>query len=314
MLVEEVDAVTATLNTAGNDLRCAISRNGGTGWDYVALENKGLWGTNKKILVANNVPFSNSVSGTDMRYKLEWANQVAATAGTSGLIDQSGTSKTVTNSGVTQSSAITPKWGAKALYFNGSSKLTVSAHTDFDFAAADVTIEFWEYTVSGGNNRVICRGSHPGEWFYRSRFAEVSEDFKSQIGGSNQASSVTGRHGGTTTWTHVAIVRDGSNIRVYTGGVQRWSTAVSGNWTVTSTANAIGIGTGIDAGTAEWFTGYLQDIRISNTARYPSGTTFSVPSAAFTTDSNTKLLISGNDGADVAGHQVKVHATSLAWA
>ncbi len=41
MLVEEVDAVTATLNTAGNDLRCAISRNGGTGWDYVTLVDKG---------------------------------------------------------------------------------------------------------------------------------------------------------------------------------------------------------------------------------------------------------------------------------
>ena len=81
MLVEEVDAVTATLNTAGNDLRCAISRNGGTGWDYVTLVNKGSWGTNKKILTANNVAFSNSASGTDMRYKIEWANQAAAVAG-----------------------------------------------------------------------------------------------------------------------------------------------------------------------------------------------------------------------------------------
>ena len=80
LLIEEVDGVVATLNTAGNDLRCAISRNGGTGWDYVALENKGLWGTNKKILVANGVPFSNSASGTDMRYKLEWANQAEAVA------------------------------------------------------------------------------------------------------------------------------------------------------------------------------------------------------------------------------------------
>ena len=81
MLVEEVDAVTATLNTAGNDLRCAISRNGGTGWDYVTLANKGSWGTNKKILTANNVAFSNSASGTDMRYKIEWANQAAAVPG-----------------------------------------------------------------------------------------------------------------------------------------------------------------------------------------------------------------------------------------
>ena len=43
--------------------------------DYVTLVDKGSWGTNKKILVANNVAFSNSASGTDMRYKLEFANQ-----------------------------------------------------------------------------------------------------------------------------------------------------------------------------------------------------------------------------------------------
>ena len=117
----------------------------------------------------------------------------------------------------------------------------------------------------------------------------------------NQSSSASARYNTLNTWTHGAIVRDGSNIRVYTGGVQRWSTAVSGSWTVTSTGNAIGIGRGLDAGTGEWFTGYLQDIRISNTARYPSGTTFTPPAAAFVTDSNTKLLINGNDAVGVAG-------------
>ena len=78
MLIENVSG-TASLNTAGNDLRCAISRNGGTGWDYVTLVDKGSWGTNKKILTANNVAFSNSASGTDMRYKIEWANQASGT-------------------------------------------------------------------------------------------------------------------------------------------------------------------------------------------------------------------------------------------
>ena len=79
MLIENASG-TATLNTAGNDLRCAISRNGGTGWDYVTLVDKGTWGSGtKKILTANNVAFSNSASGTDIRYKIEWANQASGT-------------------------------------------------------------------------------------------------------------------------------------------------------------------------------------------------------------------------------------------
>ena len=73
MLIENA-AGTATLNT---DLKAYISRNGGTGWDQVTLADKGSWGTNKKILTANNVAFSNSASGTDMRYKIEWANQAS---------------------------------------------------------------------------------------------------------------------------------------------------------------------------------------------------------------------------------------------
>jgi hypothetical protein len=75
MLIENA-AGTATLNT---DLKAYVSRNGGTGWDQVTLADKGSWGTNKKILTANNVAFSNSASGTDMRYKIEWANQGSGT-------------------------------------------------------------------------------------------------------------------------------------------------------------------------------------------------------------------------------------------
>jgi hypothetical protein len=71
MLIENASG-TATLNT---DIKAWVSRNGGGGWDQATLVDKGSWGTNKKILTANNVAFSNSASGTDMRYKIEWANQ-----------------------------------------------------------------------------------------------------------------------------------------------------------------------------------------------------------------------------------------------
>ena len=286
------------VNTIGTDLAIYFTANNGTNWTEASSYGTATTfsGSVKQVKLGKTTV----TAGTQVALKAVWANQVAAASGTSGLLDQSGTSKTVTNNGVTQSTT-QKKWGTHSLYFNGSSNFSVAAHTDFDFAAADATIEFWYYTTSGGNNRVIGRGSHPGEWFYRSRFAEAGEDFKSYINGSNQSSSASARYNTLNTWTHGAIVRDGSNIRVYTGGVQRWSTAVSGSWTVTSTGNAIGIGRGLDAGTGEWFTGYLQDIRISNTARYPSGTTFTPPAAAFVTDSNTKLLINGNDAVGVAG-------------
>jgi hypothetical protein len=68
------DAYTAsTINT---DIKGYVSRDGGTGWDQTTLVDQGTWGsTNKKILSAHDVAFSNSASGTDMKYKIETANQ-----------------------------------------------------------------------------------------------------------------------------------------------------------------------------------------------------------------------------------------------
>ena len=297
----------AGTNTLGTDLEVSFTANDGTNWTEAASYGTATTYSGTKKMV--KLGATTVTAGTQVAMKAVWANQTQAVTG---ITDESGTSKTITQAGtsdVTQSTSVV-KWGTKSLYFNGGAKLSIAAHSDFDFSTNDATIEFWEYTSSGGNNRVIGRGSHPTEWFYRSQFQQVSEDFKSNIGGSIQQSSAGTRHGGTTSWTHVAIVRDSGYIRVYTGGVQRWSTSISGSWDVTSTSNALGIGSGIDAGTTEWFTGYLQDIRISNTARYPDGTTFTVPSAAFTTDSNTKLLINGNDPSAI-GKIARLHGWAV---
>jgi len=72
MLIENSSG-TATLNT---DIKAWVSRNGGSGWDQATLVDKGTWGSGtKKIVTANNVAFSNSASGTDMRYKITTHNQ-----------------------------------------------------------------------------------------------------------------------------------------------------------------------------------------------------------------------------------------------
>jgi hypothetical protein len=72
MLIEDA-AGTSTINT---DIKGYISRDGGSGWDEVTLVDQGTWGTaNKKILSAHNQTFSNSASGTDLRYKITTHNQ-----------------------------------------------------------------------------------------------------------------------------------------------------------------------------------------------------------------------------------------------
>ena len=71
MLIEDA-AGTAVLNT---DIKAYVSRDGGTGWDQGTLTHEGTWGTNKKVISFHDTTFSNSASGTDMRYKITTHNQ-----------------------------------------------------------------------------------------------------------------------------------------------------------------------------------------------------------------------------------------------
>jgi len=63
---------TATINT---DIKGYVSRDGGSGWDQGTLVHEGTWGTNKKVLSFHDTTFSNSASGTDIRYKITTHNQ-----------------------------------------------------------------------------------------------------------------------------------------------------------------------------------------------------------------------------------------------
>ena len=71
MLIEDA-AGTAVLNT---DIKAYVSRDGGSGWDQGTLTQEGTWGTNKKVLSFHDTTFSNSASGTDIRYKITTHNQ-----------------------------------------------------------------------------------------------------------------------------------------------------------------------------------------------------------------------------------------------
>ena len=74
VLIED-NAGTATINT---DIKGYISRDGSAFSSAVTFVDKGSWGTNKKILVANNVDISGITSGTSMKYKLTTHNQTAS--------------------------------------------------------------------------------------------------------------------------------------------------------------------------------------------------------------------------------------------
>jgi hypothetical protein len=98
-------------------------------------------------------------------------------------------------------------------------------------------------------------------------------------------------------WTHVALVRDGGNIRIYINGVQDGVNATAGSSSVVDQPYQFSIGRGGEYN-GSYFVGNISDYRfINGTCLYPNGTTFTPPTAPLTAVSNTQLLCNMTNGA-----------------
>ena len=81
------------------------------------------------------------------------------------------------------------------------------------------------------------------------------------------------------TWTHIAFVRSSSTMNIYINGILDTSASMSDNL---SNATGFAIGRDYYNLSQEYYTGYLQDLRITKGyARYTSN--FTPPSAALPT-------------------------------
>ncbi len=115
-------------------------------------------------------------------------------------------------------------------------------------------------------------------------------------------------------WHHGAVVFNGSTYKVYLNGSEVIS--VTSSTAVASQASSkIIVGTTADSSSSQAWDGYLDEIRVSSTARYSGTFTPKARGEAFEADANTKLLIhsdyTGGLGADSSGNYNNFTATGL---
>jgi hypothetical protein len=178
---------------------------------------------------------------------------------------------------------------------NASSALTTNLW------ATPWTIEGWVYLPSapvGNYPGILSRSSSvtvgPLDWsFYMNAGNPSALVFAYGTSGSliyNFNASVGVSPG---TWTHVAATYDGTRSNVYVNGALSNSmTATTSSMTFTPT---YGTAAGAYTYGAYLLNGNLADVRVSNVARY-GGTTYTVPTAPFSTDSSTLLLLKSLGG------------------
>ena len=178
--------------------------------------------------------------------------------------------------------------GASALFDGTNDNLTITG----DFSqAADFTIEFWFRTSSVAPAFQVLLMLGDESTGRRSIFLAGSVLTWNLYGGAAEDITHTGIS--ANTWYHVAAVRSGTTVKLYLNG-----TASATTRTVSGTAgNANNVYIGTDSGLVSDYSGHIDEVRISNTARYTAN--FTAPSTAFTNDVNTQLLIHC-DGTDAS--------------
>lgn len=185
-----------------------------------------------------------------------------------GVVDKSLTSQ-VQTLGSAQISTTQLKNGSSSMKFNGSTDaIRVSGAPSYQFAG-DFTIEFWyynsnvtaglnldiigNYTSNAANCWVIVMSSGTLQWYPSSAATSVNV-------------SAT-----TNTWTHIACVRQGSTCKMYQNGVAV-GTPLTFSGVLGDPSFALNIGA--RGGSAGFWNGYLDDIKILNgVAKYTSNFT-----------------------------------------
>lgn len=191
--------------------------------------------------------------------------------------------------------------GMGAISFSGSSQyIQYADNAAFDVGSGDFTIEAWVYRTSSGRMFICGQSDSAG--------SNASQSFGFQINASNQLDgyivSGTTFYNATaattfpsSTWTHVALTRDGNTLRLYSGGTQVGTGNVSGI-TANNSSNRLGIGSAGEYVAALLWNGYITNFRIvKGTCLYPSGTTFTPSTTPLTAISGTSILLPANSGA-----------------
>jgi len=200
-----------------------------------------------------------------------------------GIIDKAQSVKTITLNGDVKSSTTQSKFLTSSMYFDGTGDY-IAFTSDLYGWTGDFTIEAWVYHTSFGaySNAIYTTGANSslGADFFElgansgGRY-QVFWGSGSPIILAPAADAVP-----VNTWSHVALTRSGSTLRLYLNGTLSASTTKSGALPSSTTDRSF-IGTqayGPGASTRSFY-GYMSDVRLTKgLARYTAN--FTPPAAA----------------------------------
>ena len=232
--------------------------------------------------------------------------------------DSSDSGHSVTFNGTAQLDTAQKKFGTSSLLLDGNSDyLSMSDNAAFDFGSANFTIEWWVRFTSLQNACMFSHTSNSSTGLYVAYLtAGPILRIGYKLSGSGAADVGYSWSPSTGTWYHLAVVRDGTNLKVYVDGSAVTTVAVSTTALDDATSDfRIGVYNG---GNYEWyFSGHMDDFRVTNGyARYTGN--FTPPTAAHLIGSgdNSKHIVmnSSADGVEMGTLKETNNRIAKAWA
>ena len=217
---------------------------------------------------------------------------------------------TITDVGDVANTRAESKVGDSSIVFDGTGDyLSVPDSSSWDFGTGEFTFEAWirpdNATCSFMSHSYYETGEN-GNWAV---VLNASNTYFYSYDGQGSLESVNATTGVSTgAWQHLAVERESDTVTIYLDGTSIGSGTITKSIGECSSAFLIG-----EAGGNAEFDGYMDEIRISDTARYSGA--FTPSTTEFTTDSNTMLLIhsdwAGGLGADSSGNGNAFTVTNL---
>ena len=177
--------------------------------------------------------------------------------------------------GNAQISTTQSKFGGSSMYFDGTGDWLVGNFASKDlysFGTGNFTVEMWVYTSNLSNYQTLLDTRASDSQIAWCLFIDnTGKPYWYDASGVQLSSTAIS----SNTWTHLAIARSGSTLKMFLGGTEVFSGTNTNSQNPTGTFYV-----GRNAVNAFLYTGYIDDLRITKgVARYTAN--FTAPTAPF---------------------------------